>query len=230
MSRPTVAAFVGILALLGVSICYSVVPSSTPAADPGGIKEAPRSGSQPRSAQQPTQTRAGPRPVPPPPMQAAPSVRPRFLMSTEIRMGAEERSRRRAAFAAPGPWAAYRSLPLAEMTEQERAKAQREAMAESRTIREDPSYRSGTDLLRAVHVYQRMVWGAGGGELARWLYERSVDVDGSLSDGLPDPTTMSRLACPLLDAARACAPLGYPRCDAAEDLEAAATRWCQAAP
>lgn len=145
-------------------------------------------------------------------------------------MTRDERWARREMYATPGAEAAYRALDPQSLPADERLAAQRAMVPLSLAEKKrSPASRAILDIRQAVTNTQRAVCAAGSRELTRWLFERSVDLEGAVSDGPPRPEVVEHLVCPLVDVASACQELGYPDCQAAEQLHALAVPACERA-
>ncbi len=164
--------------------------------------------------------------VPSPPRESAPPRPPRFVQSGTIRMSAQERQARRLLLGSPGPAAEYRSSNPEEMPEASRVVAQRQMLLKRKELLAHPEFERVQRLTRATRDYKLQLWAQGSTDLARWVFEREVDLDASMSDGLPAPTTVSSIACPLVEAALLCEQLSYARCEAADGLRLLAEAAC----
>jgi len=179
---------------------------------------------QPAAPQSPDasagQKAAPPSPVIPPPPAAQPAHEaPEFVSVSVVHMSREDRWARAVLFAGnEGPRGRYLALNPTELPADERIAAQRQMIREHREAMRSPVYQSMGRVGRAVDAYQRALWAEGSTELARWVFERRVELQGTTSDGPPDPEKVSLVACALGEAARQCQPSEIRECEAATAL------------
>jgi hypothetical protein len=164
--------------------------------------------------------------IPPPPEERAKGQTPKFISTSVVRMSGEERFARARLFAADGPESRYLALDPTTLPVDERIRAQRQMIEARRGRARDPALVPIRELRNATERFYRTLWSEGSTELARWVFERGVDLQGTMSDGPPDPSKVALVACALREAASLCEVLGYRRCSAADDLLAQSEDLC----